>query len=151
MFTVQYEVLRCLPLAFQHLTIAPPCNNDSTTLISYSTHSLSMYQVKGKQSWKSTNFHYYKYYCTYILSSSGCHKHAQTHMCTQTFICIHLKGRWPESGEAAVISKTFGMARFYGEKLHRGRFYDRPERDYVIQYAFKSRWKWVGLLWLGLQ
>ena len=28
--------------------------------------------------------------------------------------------------------KTSGKAGFYGEKLHRGRFYDRRERDYVI-------------------
>ena len=28
--------------------------------------------------------------------------------------------------------KTSGKARFYGEKLHYGRFYDRLERDYVI-------------------
>ena len=42
----------------------------------------------------------------------------------------NLKGRWPEISEKQWLPvKTSGKARFYGEKLHFWRFYDRLERE----------------------
>ena len=63
-------------------------------------------------------------------------------------------------GHVALISekqrlpvKTSGKARFYGEKLHRGSFYNQRERDYVIYVHIDVNLdgRGMGLLLLDLQ